>query len=348
MISINKNSKIYIFVPAYTATGGPEALHQLCKGLRDIGLDAYMYYIPTDNKSPVHPEYEHYSVPFLNTIDDDKKNMIIIPEPYNYFMMLNNFKNIQKVIWWLSIDNFYISHYFETKKIQSVIFRAINKLSKSFIKRPLIDLPNLALKSKFNWNIIIDQKINLHLAQSNYAKRHLESKGLKNIEPLFEYIKDSELFVLDNSTKENIVLFNPTKGSIFTKKIITQATDIKFIPIEKMNHSGVIELMKRSKVYIDFGNHPGRDRMPREAALCGCCIITGKRGSAMFFEDVPIPNQYKFSEDQYSTTKIIESIRDCLDNYKNKTFDFNAYRDIIKNEQSLFMEQLKYIFKTND
>jgi len=33
------------------------------------------------------------------------------------------------------------------------------------------------------------------------------------------------------------------------------------------------------QVYIDFGHHPGQDRLPREAVQCGCVVITGKRGS---------------------------------------------------------------------
>lgn len=54
--------------------------------------------------------------------------------------------------------------------------------------------------------------------------------------------------------------------------------------------------MSKSKVYIDFGNHPGKDRIPREAAISGCIVITGKRGAAAFAEDVCIPETYKFDE----------------------------------------------------
>ena len=30
------------------------------------------------------------------------------------------------------------------------------------------------------------------------------------------------------------------------------------------------------KLYIDFGGFPGKDRLPREAVMHDCCIITGK------------------------------------------------------------------------
>ena len=53
--------------------------------------------------------------------------------------------------------------------------------------------------------------------------------------------------------------------------------------------------MMESKVYIDFGNHLGKDRIPREVAS-GCCIITGKTGADKYKEDVYIGEKFKFDE----------------------------------------------------
>lgn len=33
----------------------------------------------------------------------------------------------------------------------------------------------------------------------------------------------------------------------------------------------MILTMRKAKVYIDFGFHPGKDRIPREAVMCGAC-----------------------------------------------------------------------------
>jgi len=63
-----------------------------------------------------------------------------------------------------------------------------------------------------------------------------------------------------------------------------------------MPREEVIKLLQKAKVYIDFDYHPRKDRLPREAAILGCCVITRKRGSAKFFEDVPIPDEYKFED----------------------------------------------------
>jgi hypothetical protein len=149
---------------------------------------------------------------------------------------------------------------------------------------------------------------------------------------------------IDLSKKQNIVAYNPKKGFNFTRKIIREGKGLRFVPLENMSREEVIETFKKAKVYIDFGNHPGIDRLPREAAILGCCVITGKRGSAAFFEDVPIPDEYKFEDKEESIPKIIEKIKDCFKNFEERYKDFEYYRKVIRNEPQKFIEDLKRIF----
>ena len=111
-----------------------------------------------------------------------------------------------------------------------------------------------------------------------------------------------------------------------------------------MTRKEVIETLQRAKVYMDFGNHPGKDRLPRESAILGCCVITGKRGSARYFEDVPIPEQYKFEDKEESIPTIVERIRDCLENFEERYKDFDYFRQVIREEPKKFLEDLKKIF----
>ena len=170
----------------------------------------------------------------------------------------------------------------------------------------------------------------------------------RNLQPLYylsEYLNEEFLKTqIDLSKKENIVAYNPKKGFAFTKKIIKKAKDVKFIPLINMSRDEVIKTLQRAKVYIDFGNHPGKDRIPREAAILGCCVITGKRGSAAFFEDVSIPNEYKFKDREENIPNIIDKIKDCFENYEERYKDFEYYREVIKNEPQKFIEDLKKIF----
>lgn len=62
-----------------------------------------------------------------------------------------------------------------------------------------------------------------------------------------------------------------------------------------MSFEEVKETFLSSNVYVYLGNHASKDRFPREAIICGCCIITSMAaGSAWFSQDVPIDFSYKF------------------------------------------------------
>ena len=163
---------------------------------------------------------------------------------------------------------------------------------------------------------------------------------------LSEYINESYLNInINYNDKKNIVVYNPKKGYKFTLKIIKKMKNITFIPIINMNRNEVINLLKTAKVYIDFGNHPGKDRLPREAASLYCCIITGTRGSAGNDKDVPIPNKYKFEDKKKNIKYIINTIYNCINNYNYNINDFEFYRNYVRNEKYIFEQSIDSIFK---
>jgi len=353
-IKVYPDTKIYVGCPANTKTGGPELLHQLAHHLRkDLNINSYIYYFNFNNKkfsSPVHPEFEIYGNPYitgLDEIEDNRKNILIVPEIYQGINLLRNFKNIRRGIWFLSVDNYYISRL--TKK-DFLITRVINKISKILIKKTLLDLDinsqKVLAKLVNKYDYKKDPILNLsdfYIFQSRYAFEYFKALNPKYY--LSDYLNESFLKIqTDLSQKKNIVAYNPKKGFAFTKKIISLAKDIKFIPLINMTREEVIKTLQRAKVYIDFGNHPGKDRIPREAAILGCCVITGKRGSAAFFEDVPIPDEYKFEDKEENIPKIIEKIKDCFKNFEERYKDFEYYREFIRNEPQKFIEDLKKIF----
>ena len=100
-----------------------------------------------------------------------------------------------------------------------------------------------------------------------------------------------------------------------TIRKIKLAPDIEWRPIEKMTPAQVQELLAQAKIYIDFGNHPGRDRIPREAAISGCVVITGKRGAAANDIDINIPAEFKFDEKITKPQEVIEKIRAVFENF---------------------------------
>jgi hypothetical protein len=111
-----------------------------------------------------------------------------------------------------------------------------------------------------------------------------------------------------------------------------------------MSKDEVCTTLKKASVYIDFGEHPGKDRIPREAALLGCCVITSKNGSAKFSKDVHIPDEFKFKKISDNLEPIGRAIYECIENYSVQNAKFDAYRYKIEREKKVFIEEIKSTF----
>jgi len=327
--------RIFVACPAYSHSGGPELLHQLCYSLRKQGFDSVMYYyeIKDTNESPVSKEYEKYSNPYVTRFDDDLNSLIVIPE--TGIWLLKKIKKAQKIFWWLSVDNYYVS----TARSFGQKLGLTRQQAYSIKERlHLIDCTRY----------IQDHRV-IHLVQSEYAKEHLHKIGIlrENIFYLSDYL--NEEFILhkrdiSEKEKEDIVLYNPRKGLNFTKKIIKAMPDIKFVPLQGLSRDEMVDIIKRAKCYIDFGNHPGKDRIPREAAILGCCIITDTEGAAGNDIDVPIKKEYKFIRENENIINITRKIRDCLSSYHGRINDFKQYQEKICQEEKEFHSAVKTIF----
>ena len=91
--------KIIIPCP-YFETGGPEALHQLCDAINNLGGNAYIYYNERNNQ--VHPAYQNYNIKLIDNIEDKEDHVMVIPEGNS--QILKEFKNAELYFWWLSVD----------------------------------------------------------------------------------------------------------------------------------------------------------------------------------------------------------------------------------------------------
>lgn len=321
-----KNSTFYIACPANFATGGPYLLHQLAYKLIQLGYNAKMYYLTESiNEDPVHEFYKDMKIPYSLEIEDNNSNVLILPE--TFVQSIFKYKNTQKVIWWLSVDNF-----FDRRD-----------------KKPSFSLKRfLGLKEKRYYYNFQNKPRHSHWVQSHYAGHFLKSKKISQIKYLSDYLNN--IFInevknrtFDSTNKEDLILYNPQKGYEVTKILIEKTPHLKWIAIENMTPSEVKELLLKSKIYIDLGHHPGKDRIPREAAICGCIVITNTKGSAGFFEDVSIPSQYKIEYTPKDEAKIIQLLETCLSNYDEKSKDFEFYKNKIINEETKFNQDLEGI-----
>lgn len=317
-------NKIYIISPTHVATGGTELLQQLCYYLNKFGKKCFMYYTEKYLGSPVEKRFTSYSNPIANAVEDESENIVIVPE--TRIDSIKKYNNAQIYIWWLSVDNYYGSG------------------------RKKVDLPHKVVyyfRDARNMKIFRNCQ---HLVQSEYAKLYLcHEKGVKKdrIQVLSDYLNQMYLVraISEEVQRENNILYNPKKGFEFTKLLIKEIHEYNWVPLENLTPVEIQNLLQRSKVYIDFGNHPGKDRIPREAAISGCCVITGKRGAAGNNIDVPIKPDYKFGDTKDNIEAIHTLVIECMEKYNEKSKDFFDYRRSIIKEEYIFCNTVKDIFK---
>ena len=341
MIRIYNDTKIYVQCTGDTVSGGAELLHQLVSYLRNHGMNAYMVYFGK-NTTTIADDYKDYNIELADHIEDSPHNISILYEPC--FNQALKKTSIQIILWWLSVDFFFKTNQHTlalrdlwsfNKKVALIQF--FKRLAKLFVKRKNFFFNTLSIKKLINANV-------LSAYQSEDAQNFLQNKGFKETVPLKDYINKEHFKAIETANREDIVLYNPKKGFEFTRKLIKRAPDINWVPIINMSRHQVIETMKKAKIYIDFGFHPGKDRLPRECAMNGLCVITGRRGSAAYFEDVWIENKYKFNGSISEIDKILNTIRNTLKNYEQAITDFAFYRNQIQKEESEFEQQVKNIF----
>ena len=128
--------------------------------------------------------------------------------------------------------------------------------------------------------------------------------------------------------------------------MINKNKDFKFIPLINLKENEIFEFMKKSMIYIDFGNHPGRDRIPREAAINGCIIITGRRGSSVNDEDIPIDKKYKIDHKSESFHRIFKNLcNDIFENYEIHQEKMKHYLDKIKENEKYVIQNIDEFLK---
>jgi len=324
---------VLVACPANAMTAGPEALHQLVVDLNRLGQAASIVYFPFDKQFDTPAPYKKYGAP-VATYRDNAGDLIIFPEIVTTYAL--QVKKASAAIWWMSVNNFTCNRYGNPLRDKFRYF-------KNFL-RGLRPLGGVSALRHLN-----------HFAQSYYALDFLKSYQISGIylsDPIPAYTNSSYLENLPQLLKlrvrENVILYNPKKGQKTLTALKNSYPKWKFLPLEGFNREQLADKFLSSKIYVDFGHHPGKDRLPREAAIHGCCVITGLLGSAENDYDVNIPRDYKLNQ---NSKKFIfefgEKVQDIFDNFERCADKFSKYRETISQEQIAFDQQLKAILSAN-
>ena len=119
--------------------------------------------------------------------------------------------------------------------------------------------------------------------------------------------------------------------------------EYEFVALSKMSVQQIKNYYSTSKIFMDLGIHPGRERMPREAAVMGCILIVAKRGSTLNSFDVPISDSYKIDLSKNNSYENIgKLISKIFNNYDDHLKDFETYRKQVSytNDKIIFDEKV--------
>lgn len=306
-------SRIYVVAPD-GRTGGVEALFQLSHELRLQGHEAYL--VPTQARFDLSEKlltsncdwnyanlYTDYDVACTTRATINPEDAIIFPE-----IFMDHVENISKIpcrkyIWWLSATNGF----------------------KNYTK-PIETHPAFSFSIKRNF---------IHLFQSFHAAQMLQKYDIAPCHELKCYIGKNTAGAL-TQPRQPIVLCNPSKDQVFWRMLARQCPEVTFLPLIGLDDQGMRRAFSTASIYIDFGSHPGMDRIPREAALNKVIVVTGKNGAAGNPVDIPIHRSFKFDDEDITSGVCAQRLREMIARYPEFVKLQNPYRGFISGQRKQF------------
>ncbi len=223
----------FILCPAQMESGGPELAHQLCHMLRQLGEASYMCYIKfgiVEAQDVEAPEkYRKYGTEHIKSLSEIKEDSIVIV-PEGMTGWVSTISAGIKVGWWMSVDNY--------------------------------------IRSSAEKNLeYLEKNVAYHLVQSYYARKYLIERARIPSEKILwvsDYMGEAYgQFLFPAQYRQDMALYNPKKGYEELVPLIALTPWLNWVPLQDLSEEEMIVLMQAAKVYVDFGNHPGKDRIPR-------------------------------------------------------------------------------------
>lgn len=301
---------VLLLCPSGLATGGTEGIHNLTCHLNKVGANAKILYIGRNRSNPQPKEYSKYGCEYLTEFPQGFKGVVVFPEVWGNQVIESKYKDCTVVINWQGVD-------------------------------------------VYDWNVpererglYMGRPDTVHIANSDYAMETLKKRGLNPIK-IADCLNDEFYTVsIDNTDRKDVVLYNPLKLKMthFQETVMARCNTelgIKFRMLTDYSRRELIDIFRHSKLYIDFGQFSGRERLPREAVMCGCCILTSNNGTAGYFNDNSIMEQYKPG----TVIEAMWMVRQVLRNYTQCRQHFDLYRDLLKRDKEHYIDDVRGLYE---
>jgi hypothetical protein len=327
---------VLIFCPE-AKTGGPEAMHQLgCQIARHGGTARMVYYSPISHievegdllrchaeASPMPAHFAQYHPQVLDETRLTADTLIVFPEPLAKLAAMPEVR-YRRALWWLSLDN------------------------------ALPQNPELA-DDEWRRRFFADPGLT-HFYQCDYVRAFLQGNGAIQYHALSDYtdpdfLHQSQIASANRPIGErtNRICFFPNKGADLAARFLEQPSarhPVEFVPIRGMTKPEVRETLFGARIYLDFGGHPGKDRVPREAAIAGAVVLLYAAGAARHFPDHPLPPEYLFTDDDVASGRLWGRVDAILDDSAAHFAAQRLYREAILLERERFDLDVRSFFFT--
>ena len=304
--------EILLLCPSGVATGGTESIHRLCAALNELNHASKILYIGGNLDNPQPERYKDYKCDFITSLPKEYSGAIIFPEIWANWVLCPEYKNCIPIVNWQGVD----VYFWNTPAADQG----------KYLHRPGV----------------------IHMTNCDYGMAFLKGQKLTPIK-VCDRLED-EFFenYSKNTPRKDVILYNPTKikQTPFQQAVISRCVTelgMKFLALEGFSKPELIQLYRQHKLYIDFGLFSGRERLPREAVLGGCCILTSNSGAAKYYEDNPIPDYYKV-DIHSNPTMAMTKILDILKNYAERCVDFDEYRRRLVQDRDNYESDVRRLY----
>jgi hypothetical protein len=330
----SKMKRFVILAPHKLRTGGPEACFQLSDSLIRSGAKAQMW-LMTDwelrlliytrrfkdssvsrllkgnGKRSQIPEYAHYLMEPFDGHLFDEPSILVLPETYSW--LVSRVADIQILLWWLSIDN---------------AFNSLSHLNLNHLHHPRV---RHAFQSAYAHDVVKAFGISGSML-SDYTV--IPQKSLSPIEarPMKLCLSAGRKIIFDlDSIEKSIKMLLP---------------EIEIIRISNMPRDQVYSHFSSSRLFLDLGNFPGKDRMVREALLLGCNVVVASAGAGRHPKDYAFTDDYRWQ--MKDTTKLILMVKEIMENPGYHYAFFETARQEIRDEKSKFQAEAEALVASFD
>jgi hypothetical protein len=353
----------YVATTLGERTAGPEALTQFVDALRRRGQEAYLIAMRNFRGRRNDPEYDIYDFSVADRIRDPQNSIFVLSEvsPIESYRELREVPRERTWMGWFSVNNspdpraryyrpsertgstFPPSHVPARTPVPADLglqtaptgplrhwkdARRRTEGSGRGIRGAAVEALSIAYAQG-----VVDSPLRF-FAQSYYAQgfcREILGRPAPIITDPLRVVTPPDV-----PRQRALVVYNGTKGWSLVPELERRLPDVEFRSLSGMPYTEVVRHLSEATLYAELGHLPGRDRLPREAAHYGACVVMLTRGSGYLWADSPLPVQDRIELREGWPDEMAAAIRSVIEDPEGAAARQQGYREWVAGERERY------------